>query len=151
MGTNKKPSQKRKVLFLCTANSCRSQMAEGWARHIKGGEINAYSAGTKIQEINPHAVKVMSEAGVDISHYRSKHIDELKNITFDYIIMVCQHLQESCPLLPFRAKIIYKGFDDPPKLARKANSLEEILVHFRRVRDEIKDFIEKLPKALEKD
>lgn len=146
----KKPPQKAKILFLCTGNSCRSQMAEGWARHIKGDEIDAYSAGMEVHGLNPHAVKVMNEAGINISHQRSKLIDEVKDIAFDYIITVCQHIHERCPLSPFKAKTIHQGFDDPPMLAKDAKNQEEALKHFRRVRDEIKAFIRKLPMGLEK-
>lgn len=146
----KKSTQKTKILFLCTGNSCRSQMAEGWARHIRGDEIDAYSAGIEVHGLNPHAVKVMNEAGINISHQRSKHINEVKDIAFDYIITVCQHIHELCPLSPFKVKTIHQGFDDPPMLAKDAKNQEEALNHFRRVRDEIKAFIRKLPMALEK-
>ena len=134
-----------KILFLCTGNSCRSQMAEGWARHLKGGVIDAYSAGIEVHGLNPHAVKVMAEAGVDISKHKSKHLDELRGIDFDYVITVCGHANENCPFFPGKTKVIHVGFDDPPKLAQKAASEEEKLNCYRKVRDEIKDFILKLP------
>ncbi|MBI4720076.1 MAG: arsenate reductase ArsC [Chitinivibrionia bacterium] len=137
-----------KVLFLCTGNSCRSQMAEGWARALKSGAIEAYSAGIETHGLNPSTVKVMAEAGVDISGQRSKHVDELKNIAFDYVVTVCGHANEHCPLFPGKTKIIHVGFDDPPKLAKSATSEEEVLNHYRRVRDEIKTFVEKLPEVL---
>ncbi len=143
-----KAEQKLKVLFLCTGNSCRSQMAEGWARHLKGDVIEVYSAGIETHGLNPHAVKVMAEAGVDISNHRSKHVDELKSIPFDYVVTVCDHVHESCPLLPGRTKVVHVGFDDPPRLAKEAKTEEEALNCYRRVRDEIRAFIEGLPEGL---
>ncbi|MEJ5311681.1 MAG: arsenate reductase ArsC [Anaerolineae bacterium] len=139
---------KLKVLFLCTGNSCRSQMAEGWARHLKGDEIEVYSAGIETHGLNPNAVKVMAEAGVDISGHRSKHVSEVMHIPFDYVITVCGHAQENCPVFPGRAVVIHHGFDDPPKLAASAKTEEEALSHYRRVRDEIRAFVETLPEAL---
>jgi arsenate reductase len=138
-----------KVLFLCTGNSCRSQMAEGWARHLKGDVIEAYSAGVEVHGLNPRAVKVMAEAGVDISGHRSKHLDELKDVDFDYVVTVCDNAHESCPMFPRNVKIVHAGFDDPPRLAREAQTEEEALKIYRRVRDEIKGFVERLPEALE--
>ncbi|HPN85287.1 MAG TPA: arsenate reductase ArsC, partial [Victivallales bacterium] len=137
--------EKLKILFLCTGNSCRSQMAEGWCRHLKGDVIDAYSAGIETHGLNPNAVKVMAEVGVDISGHRSKHIDELKDVNFDYVITVCGHANENCPFFPGNAKIVHVGFEDPPKLAKSAKTEEETLERYRRVRDEIKDFVSKLP------
>ncbi len=137
-----------KILFLCTGNSCRSQMAEGWARHLRGDRIEAYSAGTEPQGLNPLAVKAMAEAGVDISGHRSKRVDELKGVAFDYVVTVCGHANENCPRFPGRTKIVHVGFEDPPKLAAGATTEEEALVHYRRVRDEIRAFVERLPGAL---
>ena len=137
-----------KILFLCTGNSCRSQMAEGWARHLKGGVIEAYSAGLDTRGLNPLAVKVMAEAGVDISGHRSKHVDELKDVSFDYVVTVCDHAHESCPLFPGGTKVVHVGFDDPPRLAKAAKNEEVALQHYRRVRDEIRALIEKLPEVL---
>ncbi len=131
-----------KVLFLCTGNSCRSQMAEGWARHLKGDQIEAYSAGIETHGLNPDAVRVMAEAGVDISRHRSKHVDELRNIDFDYVVTVCDHAHESCPVFLGKAKVIHVGFDDPPRLAVNAKTEEERLAPYRRVRDEIRTFVE---------
>ena len=119
--------QKLKVLFLCTGNSCRSQMAEGWARRLKGDVIEAYSAGIETHGLNPHAVRVMAEAGVDISGHRSKHVDELKSIAFDYVVTVCDHAYESCPLFPGKTKVVHVGFEDPPRLAKDAKTKEEAL------------------------
>ena len=131
-----------KILFLCTGNSCRSQMAEGWARHLKGDQIEAYSAGIETHGLNPDAVRVMAEAGVDISGQRSKHVVELRSVEFDYVVTVCDHAHESCPVFPGKAKVIHVGFDDPPRLAANAKTEEERLTPYRRVRDEIRAFIE---------
>ncbi len=140
--------RKLKVLFLCTGNSCRSQMAEGWARRLKGDAIEPYSAGIEVHGLNPNAVKVMAEAGVDISGHRSKHLDEVREIAFDYVVTVCDHAHESCPLFPGKTKVIHVGFDDPPRLAKEAKDEEEALDHYRRVRDEIRRFVESLPGSL---
>jgi len=137
-----------RILFLCTGNSCRSQMAEGWARHLKSDTIEPYSAGIETHGLNSKAVQVMEEAGVDISRHRSKHVRELEGIEFDYVITVCGHANENCPVFPGKAKIIHVGFDDPPKLAAAAKTEEEALNHYRQVRDEIKVFIQSLPEAL---
>ena len=142
-------AKKLKVLFLCTGNSCRSQMAEGWARHLKGDCVEPYSAGIETHGLNPNAVKVMAEAGVDISGHHSKHLDELKAIDFDYVITVCDNAYESCPMFPGKTKIVHVGFDDPPRLAKEAKTEEEALNIYRRVRDEIKALVEKLPQYLE--
>lgn len=139
---------KLKVLFLCTGNSCRSQMAEGWARYLRGSVIEAYSAGTKAQGLNPLAVKVMAEAGVDISAHRSKNLADLFQIEFDFVVTVCDNARESCPIFPGPAKVVHRGFDDPPHLALGAKSEEEALRQYRRVRDEIRDYILTLPEAL---
>ncbi len=136
-----------KVLFLCTGNSCRSQMAEGWARHLRGDRIEAYSAGIETHGLNPRAVRVMAEAGVDISGHRSKTLDDLKGIEFDLVVTVCGHAHEHCPLFPGRTRVVHAGFDDPPKLAAGATTEEEALAHYRRVRDEIRTFVETLDLA----
>ena len=137
-----------KLLFLCTGNSCRSQMAEGWARHLKGDVLEPYSAGIETHGLNSIAVKVMAEAGVDISGHRSQHIDEFKDVQLDHVITVCGHAHESCPAFSGRTKVTHVGFDDPPRLARDAATEEEVLNHYRRVRDEIRAFVETLPDAL---
>ncbi len=141
-------SNKLKVLFLCTGNSCRSQMAEGWARHLKADSIEATSAGIEAHGMNARAVKAMAEAGVDIASHRSKRVEEVLAIPFDYVVTVCGHANEHCPLFPGKAKIVHVGFDDPPQLAPNAQTEEEALAPYRRVRDEIRDFIETLPEAL---
>ncbi|MBD3392255.1 MAG: arsenate reductase ArsC [Chitinivibrionales bacterium] len=138
------------ILFLCTGNSCRSQMAEGFARHLRGNIIEPYSAGIETHGLNRNAVNVMAEVGIDISGHRSKHIDELKGITFDYVVTVCDRANETCPFFPGPTKRIHKGFDDPPRLAANAASEEEALGHYRRVRDEIKAFVESMPGVLDK-
>tara|TARA_B100000949_G_scaffold225050_1_gene228928 strand:+ start:1854 stop:2294 length:441 start_codon:yes stop_codon:yes gene_type:complete len=138
-----------KILFLCTGNSCRSQMAEGWARHLKSDEIDAYSAGVEPHGLNPNAVKIMAEAGVDISGHQSQHIDEFKEVELDVVVTVCGHAYETCPVFPGQTKVVHIGFDDPPELAEGAGTEDEALGHYRRVRDEIRAFVEKLPEAME--
>jgi len=142
--------QMLKILFLCTGNACRSQMAEGWARFLKGDILEAYSAGIETHGLNPYAVKVMAEAGVDISKHTSKRVKELMHIPFDYVITVCGHANENCPFFPGNVKRMHAGFDDPPKLAKDAKTEEEALMHYRRVRDEIRDFVLTLPDSLPK-
>ena len=137
-----------KILFLCTGNSCRSQMAEGWARQLKGDIFEAYSAGVESHGLNPNAVKVMAEAGVDISGNRSKHVDELGDVEFDHVVTVCSNAQKSCPVFPGTTRVTHVGFDDPPRLAKEAATEAEALNHYRRVRDEIREFVKTLPEAL---
>ncbi len=140
--------EKLRILFLCTGNSCRSQMAEGWARKLKNDVLEPYSAGIETHRLNPHAVQVMAEAGVDISDQRSKHVDELADVSLDVVVTVCAHAHETCPVLPGTPRMVHVGFDDPPRLAREAKTEEEALDHYRRVRDEIRAFIEQLPESL---
>lgn len=141
---------KPKVLFLCTGNSCRSQMAEGWTRAMWGDLMDAYSAGIETHGLNPNAVKVMAEANIDISGHQWKLVDDLMAIKFDLVVTVCDHAHETCPMFPGGAKVIHVGFDDPPKLAESAETDEAKLDCYRRVRDEIKAFVETLPDFLEK-
>jgi len=136
--------EKLKILFLCTGNSCRSQMAEGWARHLRGDEIIAWSAGIETHGLNPLAVRVMAEAGVDISGHSSKLVADLPEQEFDLVITVCGHADENCPFFPGPTRVMHHGFDDPPKLAAGAASEKEALTYYRRVRDEIRDFIRTL-------
>ena len=136
------------ILFLCTGNSCRSQMAEGWARHLRGDVLEPYSAGIERHGMNPYAVRVMAEAGVDISDQRSKTVDELPSRDFDLVVTLCGHARESCPFFPGQTRRLHVGFDDPPALARGAETEEEALAPYRRVRDEIRAFIEDLPENL---
>ncbi len=141
---------KERILFLCTGNSCRSQMAEGWARALKGDLFEVESAGIETHGMNQNAIKVMGEAGIDISGHHSKTTADLINNEFEYVVTVCDHASENCPYFPAKTRIIHRGFDDPPRLAKNAASEEEALDHYRRVRDEIKAFIETLPEALKK-
>jgi len=144
--------EKLKILFLCTGNSCRSQMAEGWARKLKSDTIDAYSAGIETHGLNENAVKVMAEASVDISGQRSKLVDEFSDMALDAVITVCGHAHETCPYFPPRCKVIHVGFDDPPKMAEalavKGKSKEKQLNCYRKVRDEIQAFIQKMPENI---
>lgn len=144
--------EKLKILFLCTGNSCRSQMAEGFTNTLKKDSIKAYSAGIKTHGLNPNAVKVMAEDNIDISNHKSQNVNEFKNQQFDFVITVCGHANENCPYFPFQSKRIHIGFDDPPKMAKaldsKGASKEEQLNCYRKVRDEIKTFVKSLPDNL---
>ncbi len=137
-----------KILFLCTGNSCRSQMAEGFARSLKSNQFAAYSAGIETHGLNPNAVQVMAEVGIDISDQQSTHVDQLGHIDFDWVVAVCDRAAEQCPVFSGRARVVHRAFDDPPKLARDARSAEEALRAYRRVRDEIGAYIETLPEGL---
>ena len=123
-------------------------MAEGWANHLKADVIDAYSAGIETHGLNPHAVKVMQEAGVDISNHKSTNVNQFSSIEFDYVITVCSHADKNCPVFPGKARVMHKGFDDPPKLAEDATSEEGRLSHYRRVRDEIRQYVSTLPDSL---
>ena len=140
--------EKIKVLFLCTGNSCRSQMAEGWARYLHSDLIEAYSAGTVAQGLNPNAVKVMGELGVDIFGQRSKTLADLADVHFDYVITVCDNARQSCPIFPGDVTLIHKSFDDPPALAREASCEDDALAHYRRVCHEVRDWVQALPQTL---
>ena len=144
--------RKTKILFLCTGNSCRSQMAEGWTRALKGDRIEVYSAGIETHGLNPQAVAVMAEAGVDISDHTSKHVDSLADIVFDAVITVCDKARESCPFFPGARKLLHVGFSDPPALARALADAgageQEQLDCYRQVRDEIRAYVETLPESL---
>ncbi len=147
--------EKLKILFLCTGNSCRSQMAEGWVRALKADTIKAYSAGIEIHGLNPSAVRVMAEVGVDISKNISQTIDEFKEKDLDAVVTVCGHAHETCPWFPPRCRVIHVGFEDPPRLAKELADQgadhEEQLDCYRRVRDEIKIFVQGLPENLDID
>ncbi len=119
--------KKMKVLFLCTGNSCRSQMAEGWARALKSDVIEAWSAGVETHGMNPHAVRVMKEAGVDIGGHFSKLANDLRHVQFDFVVTVCDNARESCPVFTGETVIFARGFDDPPALAQNTASPEEVL------------------------
>jgi len=138
-------SEKFKILFLCTGNSCRSQMAEAWTRLLKGDRFDVYSAGVAPKAVDPRAIKAMAEAGIDISEQKSKDVDALGNMEFDYVITLCDNARESCPYFPAKTKLIHQGFEDPPKFAEEAKNEEEAMAHYRRVRDEIRAFVETFP------
>ena len=123
-------------------------MAEGWAKHLKGNIIEPYSAGIVAHGLNPRAIRVMKEAGVDISKHTSNEVESMMGVSFDYVVTVCGHANEHCPIFPGKIKIIHIRFDDPPSLATSAESEDEALSHFRRVRDEIRAFVEALPENL---
>lgn len=141
-----------RVMFLCTGNSCRSQMGEGWARNLHADRLDACSAGTAPQGLNPLAVRAMAEAGVDISGGHSKAIEACDPATLDLVVTVCGHANEHCPAFlkenP-RTRVVHRGFDDPPRLAAGAATEEEAMTHYRRVRDEIRAFVETLPALLD--
>ena len=139
---------KLKVLFLCTGNSCRSQMAEGWARHFKRDSIEPYSAGIEKHGMNPHAIKVMAEAGVDVSGQFSKTVEDIGAVEFDYVVTVCGHAHENCPIFPGKAKVVHVAFDDPPRLTKHLPDGEAKFTVYRRVRDQIRAFVETLPHSL---
>ena len=148
-GITNEQEKRLKILFLCTHNSCRSQMAEGWAHHLHPDRFEPYSAGIDPTRVDPYAVKVMAEAGVDISSHRAKSINEIQDIGFDYVVTVCDQAREQCPYFPARVRMIHAGFDDPPALAEGARDEQEVLAIYRRVRDEIRSFVEELPRVLE--
>ncbi len=126
-------------------------MAEGWARQLRGDCIEPYSAGIEAHGMNPMAVQVMLEAGVDIRNQYSKRLDEVLQVDFDYVVTVCSHAHETCPVFPGKAEVVHVGFDDPPRLAKDAKTEEEALAHYRRVRDEIRSFVLTLPDSLQRD
>ncbi|MFZ2447626.1 MAG: arsenate reductase ArsC [Syntrophobacteraceae bacterium] len=138
-----------KILFLCTGNACRSQLAEGWSRRLKKDRIEPYSAGVSPHGfVDPRILRVMAEAGIDISDQRSKHVSELEGIEFDYVVTLCDNARKNCPPFPAGTVVLHVGFDAPPVLAAGAKTEEEALVHYRRIRDEIGAFVETLPVAL---
>ena len=120
-------------------------MAEGWARHLRSEQLVAHSAGVEPHGINPDAVRVMAEVGVDISGHQSQHINDFSDVDLDVVVTVCGHAQETCPVLSVSTRIVHEGFDDPPRLAAGATTEEERLAPYRRVRDEIRAFVEGLP------
>lgn len=137
--------RRKKILFLCTGNSCRSQMAEGFAKNLRGDEFEVYSAGIETHGLNPNAVKVMAEAGIDITGQKSQNISELLDLDIDVVYTVCGHAHETCPVFPGGAEIVHVPFPDPPALAaqlkEQGKSEDEQLEPYRKVRDMIKDFI----------
>jgi arsenate reductase len=125
-------------------------MAEAWAKHLKKDFIEAYSAGTLPKGVDPLAVKAMAEAGIDISAYRSKSTLEFMDMEFDYVITLCDDAQQACPFFPAKTRVLHRGFEDPPVLAEHAHNEEEVMTHYRRIRDEIRAYVETLPESLEK-
>lgn len=142
--------KKKRILFLCMGNSCRSQMAEAWTRYFLGNWIDAYSAGVNPHGIDPRAIEVMAEVGIDISFQESKSMDLVEHMDFDYVITLCDNAQKSCPVFPAKTVYAHVPFDDPPILAQTARTEEEALQHYRRVRDEIRDFVKNLPEFLKR-
>ena len=142
---NSDEKHKVKVLFLCTGNSCRSQMAEGWAEHLKSDVIEAYSAGVYTVGVSSREIAVMAEAGVDISSHRSQHVAEFEDIDFDYVVTLCGHAREHCPVFGGNARLVHVPFDDP---TWATGSPEQVMAAFRRTRDLIKAFVETLPQSL---
>ncbi len=134
-----------RVLFLCTGNSCRSQMAEGWGRALHGARLEVSSAGVETHGLNPRAVRVMGEAGVDISGHRSQHVDEFAGVDFDLVVTVCDHAAEVCPTLPGAPRFLHRSFRDP---AKAEGEPEAVLTQFREVRDEIRAWVEGLPERV---
>ena len=137
-----------RILYLCTGNSCRSQMAEGLTRHLKGDFMVASSAGVNPHGVDPRAVRAMAEIGIDISGQVSKHMDVFDGIEFDFVVTLCGQAQTGCPFFPAGTRLLHVGFDDPPRLAAESRTEEEAMVHYRRVRDEIRQFVRGLPQAL---
>ena len=140
---------KKKVLFLCTGNSCRSQMAEGWLRHLHKDRFEAFSAGIAKHGMNSYAIQAMQEIGIDISAHRSKLLSELESLEFDLVVTVCSNAHESCPLFPGKAKVVHVPFDDPPALAAGLSDIEAIMAPYRRVRDQIGEFVEGIDKLID--
>lgn len=140
--------QRKRILYLCTGNSCRSQMAEGLTRSLRGHDFEAFSAGVKPKEVDPLAVKAMAEDGIDIAGQGSKDLDQLGQTGFDYVVTLCDNARDNCPYLPGSHKNVHCGFDDPPFLAKDAAGEDEAMGHYRRVRDEIRRMVLGLPESL---
>ena len=139
---------KIQLIFLCTKNSCRSQMAEGWVNHLKKDRIEVYSAGTDSGGIDPRAIKVMAEVGVDISEQFAKNVNDIIGIEFDYVITLCDSAQQACPVFAHQPTTLHRGFEDPPKLARDITDRERALEPYRKVRDEIHQWVQGMPENL---
>ncbi len=136
-------AERRRVLFLCTGNAGRSQMAEAWAKSRHAERIDAASAGVApASKIDPRAVRVMREIGIDMADQWPKHVREFDAASFDLVVTVCDHARETCPVLPGAKRTLHRGFDDPPRVAADAKTEEEALAHYRRVRDEISAWID---------
>ena len=134
----------KRILVLCTGNSCRSQMAEGYLREFAGDKAEVYSAGIETHGVNPRAIQIMKEDGIDISRHTSNNINEYKDFEFDFVITVCDHAKEQCPFFPSNAKKFHYNFPDP---AKASGSEEEIMNHFREVRELIKDYSKQFVKS----
>ncbi|RYZ96776.1 MAG: arsenate reductase ArsC [Sphingobacteriaceae bacterium] len=130
----------KNVLVLCTGNSCRSQIAEGYLRYFAGGKAEIYSAGIETHGVNPRAIAIMKEDDIDLSHHTSNHVDEYKNIDYDYVITVCDNAKEQCPYFPSKAKKLHHNFPDP---AKATGTEEQIMEQFRQVRNMIKSYAQK--------
>ena len=141
---------KDSILFLCTGNSCRSQMAEAFMEKYHGDQFSCYSAGTNPTRVKPGAIAVMQEKGIDISDNESHYVKDLPINSADYVITVCDNARENCSYFPATKKILHQSFDDPPALVQKGETEEEQLQHYRRVRNEIEGYIKKLPEVLRK-
>jgi len=141
-------TEKHSILYLCTGNSCRSQMAEAWTNTFKGDQFKAFSAGVEPKKIDMRAVRAMAESGIDISAQKPKDIDSLGDMEFDYVVTLCDNARESCPFFPARIRLLHRGFDDPPVLASGITDDEMAMEQYRRVRDEIRSFVEKMPEVL---
>jgi arsenate reductase len=144
-------AEKVGILYLCTGNSCRSQIAEAFTNQLKGDEFEAHSAGVSPKGVDPRAIKAMAEVGIDISGYKSKDVSALGDLEFDFVVTLCDNAREACPYFPARTRVMHQGFDDPPKLAASAGDEEEAMGHYRRVRGEIKAFVESLPSVLQEE
>ena len=135
---------RQRILFVCTGNACRSQMAEAWARHLFADRIEAFSAGTAPHALDPRAIAVMRECGVDMSGHWPKSLADVSGLPFDLVVTVCDHVASACPVWPSAARTVHHGFDDPPRLLRGAKDEREVLAAYRRVRDQIRDFVQTL-------
>ena len=141
-------ADKLNILFLCTANACRSQMAEGWTRHLRSDRIDVTSAGISPGGVSPQAIKVMAEVGIDLTGHTSDNVDQYQHQDFDFVVTVCDCAKDACPVFPGRTKPVHHSFPDPPILAAHAQTEQEALDHYRYVRDLIRDFVLTLPEVL---
>ena len=133
-------------MFLCTGNACRSQIAEGWAKHLKSDTIEVFSAGIKPIGVSKRTIRIMAEVGIDISKNTSNHIDDFDGIDFDYVVTLCDSARQNCPVFPHKAKVVHHPFEDP---YFADGSDEQVMSVFRKVRDQIKEYVLTLPESLE--
>jgi len=136
---------KPNILFICTGNACRSQIAEAWANHLRQNDLQAFSAGIRPIGVSPRAIETMAEVGIDMSAYISKHIDELQGIDFTYVVTLCDHAKGFCPAFPPPAKMLHNPIRDPYGVSGSEDHVKAV---FRAVRDEIRDFVRKMPENL---